>query len=91
MIYGLTCALLVEGVLVLGKLSIRYSENSNAWLWNFALIAGTWTISAACQVFDGFLTFDTLAQQPVTIRYAVTYGIPLIPSLILGAVVLKQR
>ena len=89
-LYGMTCALLVEGVLVLGKLSMKYSENNNVLLWNIFLIGTTWTISAAFQIFDGFLTAGTLAQQPVTMRYAVTYGIPLIPSLILAAILVKS-
>lgn len=88
--YGMTCALLVEGVLFLGKLSVRHSENSSVFLWNFLLIAFTWAVSSAAQVFDGFLTAGTLANQPITVQYAVTYGIPLIPSFVLAAVLVKS-
>jgi hypothetical protein len=88
--YGMICALLVEGVLVLCKLSIKYSENSNAFLWNVLLISFAWGISAAAQIFDGFLTADTLETAPPIIQVTLTYGIPLIPSMILAAVLVKS-
>lgn len=88
--YGMICALLVEGVLFLGKLSVNHSENSSVFLWNFFLIAFTWAVSSAAQIFDGFLNAGTLANQPITVQYAVTYGIPLIPSFVLAAVLVKS-
>jgi hypothetical protein len=88
--YGLVAAVLIEGVLIIAKISTAHSESAWAWIYNIGLIVLTWGISAAAQIFDGFLTAGSLAQQPATIRGLVVYGVPVIPSVILLAVMVRS-
>jgi hypothetical protein len=89
-LYGAICALLVEGVLVMAKLSIGSSENSMSYVWNVAVIVITWLMSAAMQLADGFLSATVLTPQQQTFQAYGTWIIPLVPSLILGVTLVKS-
>lgn len=78
-IYGVGCAVLVEGVALALHFNRRAKLSSTAQNVKWALLA----ISGACQVFDGFVITNTLAQQTETMRAVFSYGVPLIPLFIL--------
>lgn len=83
-IYGMVCALLVEGLLAVTKWSLDRSDNSMAWAYKVMLIVVTFLISGSAQVIDGFMIRDTLSQQPQAIQMLIQWGVPLVPSLILA-------
>jgi hypothetical protein len=79
LIYGVVCALLVEGLALALHFNPRARLSGTATTAKWVLLA----ISGACQVFDGFVVTDTLAQQSDTLKVVLSYGVPLIPLLIL--------
>jgi hypothetical protein len=87
--YGVLSALLVEGLLVVIKVSMSHTKTAWNWLFNLGLIVMLWAMSAGAQVLDPIINkgqFDTL---PGPVQGLVTIGIPLIPSLILAAVMAR--
>ena len=88
-LYGIMSALLVEGLLIVVKISLTSTKTAWNWLFNILLIALLWGVSAAAQVGDYLLSASLLAQQPPEIQGLVTYGIPLVPSVILLAVMAR--
>jgi hypothetical protein len=83
-LYGMVCALLVEGLLAVTKWSLDKKDNSMAWAYKILLLIVTFLISATAQVVDGLMIRDTLSQQPPIIQGIVLWGVPLVPSLILA-------
>lgn len=83
-LYGMVCALLVEGLLAVTKWSLDRSDNSMAFAYKVMLIIVTFLISGAAQVVDGFMIRDTLSEQPAAIQMLIQWGVPLVPSLILA-------
>jgi hypothetical protein len=83
-VYGMVCALLVEGLLAVTKWSLDKKDNSMAWAYKVGLLVVTFLISAIAQVVDGFMIRDTLTQQPPAIQMLIQWGVPLVPSLILA-------
>lgn len=88
-LYGYICALLIEGLLIAAKFTLAGNQNSNAWLWNVLVIVVTFAISAAAQVVDGFMVKQTLTLQPMPVQFLITWGVPLVPSVILALVLGK--
>lgn len=83
-IYGAVCALLVEGLLAVTKWSLDRTDNPMAWAYKILLLVVTFGISAVAQVVDGILIRDTLALQPAPVQFLITWGVPLVPSIILA-------
>lgn len=83
LIYGAVCALLVEGAMLALHFNKRASIHTPAQVVKWALFV----ISGVCQVFDGFVITDTLAQQTDTMKAIFSYGVPLVPLLVVGMVV----
>lgn len=83
-LYGVICALLVEGLLAATKWSLDKSDNPMAWAYKIVLLVVTFLISASAQVVDGFMIRDTLSTQPPVIQMLIQWGVPLVPSLILA-------
>lgn len=83
-LYGATCALLVEGLLVVTKWSLDKSDNPMAWAYKVGLLVVTFLISASAQIADGVLIRDTLDQQPYVVQLLIQVGVPLVPSVILA-------
>lgn len=79
LIYGLVTGSMVEGLALALHFNRRAALSSIAqWVkWTLILISGM------CQVFDGYIITDTLAQQTDTIKTVFQYGVPLIPLLIM--------
>jgi hypothetical protein len=76
-LFGNVSALLVEGI-ILALHFIPSMQNDSAKVFKWFLFS----ISAFCQVVDGFVVQNTLSQQPESIRFLVSWGVPLIPTLI---------
>lgn len=78
-IYGVVCALLVEGLALALHFNRRaqFSGTAQAVKWTLLVISGV------CQVFDGFVVTDTLSRQTDTMRFIFSWGVPLIPLLIM--------
>lgn len=89
-IYGVLCALLVEGVLVLMKIQLGNSANPIAWLWNILLMASTYLISLFAQGIDSIVVRDTLASQPLEIQLIVTWVVPAIPAIVFGLFLVRR-
>jgi|GEM_PF-4100026 len=79
LIYGSICAALVEGLALALHFNRRATLSSTAQVVKWILIA----ISGVCQVFDGFITTDSVAQMSDTMKAGLSYGVPLIPLLIM--------
>lgn len=79
LIYGVVNALLVEGLALALHFNKRASLSGTAQTVKWTLLA----ISGVCQVFDGFVVTDTLAAQSDTMKAVLSYGVPLIPLLIM--------
>lgn len=77
-LYGLVTAAMVEGVALALHFNKRAAKSPEAQWVKWGLLA----ISGACQVFDGYVITDTLAQQTDTIKLVFQFGVPLVPLLI---------
>jgi hypothetical protein len=89
-LYGMCCALMVEGLFVAMKFALPSSKSPGAWLWNIVLIIFPFGISALAQTIDSFVVQRTLADQSPTIRFLVQWGVPMIPALIVGLILAKS-
>lgn len=84
-VYGIAVALLVDGLVAAMKLKILFmgrSQSAIAWGWDIILTLFPFMISSFAQVFDSFMVRDTLQSQPETVQFLATWGIPLVPALI---------
>jgi hypothetical protein len=77
--YGIVCALLVEGLALAIHFNRRAIRSGEAQVVKWVLLS----ISGLCQVFDGFVVTNTLAQQSDTMKAVFSYGVPLIPLTIM--------
>lgn len=77
-LYGMVTAAMVEGVALALHFNKRAAKSPAAQWVKWGLLA----ISGACQIFDGYVITDTLAQQTDTIKVVFQFGVPLIPLLI---------
>lgn len=78
-IYGSVCAVLVEGAALALHFNSRARLSSAAQIVKWILLG----ISGACQVFDGFITAGNVAQMSDTLKFGLSYGVPLIPLAVL--------
>lgn len=76
--YGMFCAALVEGTILFLHFDRRAHRVASAQAVKWILIG----VSFLCQIFDGFITTDTVAQMSPTLRLVLTYGIPALPLII---------
>lgn len=84
-LFGNVSALLVEGIVLALHFIPSMKKNDAAQAFKWFLFA----ISAFCQVVDGFVVQNTLSQQPESIQFVVSWGVPLIPTIIfLGLLVI---
>ena len=79
LIYGIVCALAVEGV----ALALHFNRRAIAYTPAIVVKWALLSISAICQVFDGFVITNTLANQTDTMKAIFSYGVPLIPMFVL--------
>ena len=79
LIYGTVCAGLVEGLALAIHFNRRARLSGTAQTVKWVLLS----ISGVCQVFDGFVVTNTLAQQSDTMKAVFSYGVPLIPLAIM--------
>jgi hypothetical protein len=77
-LFGNLNATLVEGIILALHFIPSMQRNEAAKVFKWFLFG----ISALCQVVDGFLVQNTLAQQPESIQFIVSWGVPLIPTII---------
>lgn len=78
-LYGSVCAVLVEGAALALHFNSRAERSSAAKIVKWILLG----ISGACQVFDGFITAGNVAQMSDTLKFGLSYGVPLIPLAVL--------
>lgn len=78
-VYGSVCAVLVEGAALALHFNSRAGRSSAAQIVKWILLG----ISGACQVFDGFITAGNVAQMSDTLKFGLSYGVPLIPLAVL--------
>jgi hypothetical protein len=86
-LFGQVSAMLVEGVLLALHFlpSVKKNEAAQAFKWFL------FAISAFCQVIDGFVVQNSLESQPASIQFLVSWGVPLIPTLIfLGLLIIGK-
>jgi hypothetical protein len=76
--YGFVTALLVEGMCLALHFIPEMKINFPAQVFKWFLFA----VSGFCQVVDGFIIQNTLANQPDSIKFLVEWGVPLIPTAI---------
>jgi len=87
--WGMGSALLIEGVMVVLKLKMWLypARNLVEWMWDAILSISPFALSAVAQVFDSMLVRGTLEKQPPQIQLLVDYGVPIIPSVIIGLMI----
>lgn len=76
--YGMFCALMVEGTILFLHFDRRAHRSDTAKVVKWILIA----ISFLCQIFDGFISTDSVAQMSPMLKLVLTYGIPALPLII---------
>lgn len=89
-IYGACVGLMVEGVVIAVKLTLDRSKTASAWLWGVITMLVPFAISGLAQVFDSFVVRETLAQQPAEIQFLVNWGVPSVPTVIAGLLIIKR-
>jgi hypothetical protein len=80
--YGGFCALLVEGVILFLHFDRRayYVPMAQAVKW---IMFG---ISFLCNVFDGFVTTNSVQQMSPFLKFILAYGVPTLPLIIAALV-----
>lgn len=94
-IYGAVSALMVEGLFI----AIKFANDPilsgkprgiGQWLTNTIIMFVPFGISLLAQPLDAFVIQGTLVDQPVEIQLLVTWGVPMIPGLIVGMIMIKS-
>lgn len=80
--YGGFCAFLVEGVILFLHFDRRAYLVQSAQVVKWLMFG----ISFLCQVFDGQVTTNAIAQMSDTLKLVLTYGIPALPLIIAALV-----
>lgn len=90
-IYGMGVALMVEGLMVAMKFKAMFERAKGMieWAWDIILTLVPFGISAAAQSIDSFIIKDTLASQPSEIQLLVTWGVPAIPAVVIGLILVR--
>ncbi len=78
-LFGVITATLVEGVMLRLHFNRRAHGYTPAEIAKWLLMA----ISLLCQVFDGFIVTNTLAQQSDEMKFLFQYGVPALPILLI--------
>lgn len=88
--WAMGSAMLIEGVMVILKFKmwIYPARNLVEWAWDGILTIAPFVMSALAQVFDGMLVRDTLTSQPEQIQMMVDWGVPLLPSFVIGLMII---
>lgn len=76
--YGMFCAALVEGTILFLHFDRRAHRVASAQTVKWLLFG----VSFACQVFDGFITTETVDQMSDELKFILSYGIPALPLII---------
>ena len=76
--YGLFCAAMVEGTILFLHFDRRAHRSGTAQGVKWILIG----VSFICQVFNGFITTDSVAQMTPALKLVLTFGIPALPLII---------
>jgi hypothetical protein len=76
--YGMFCAAMVEGTVLFLHFDRRAHRVASAQTVKWILTG----ISGLCQVFDGYVTTDTISQMSGTLKLVLTFGIPALPLFI---------
>lgn len=76
--YGGFCAILVEGTVLFLHFDRRAHHITSAQVVKWILFG----VSFACNIFDGFVTTDTVTQLSPWLRFLLTYGVPALPLII---------
>jgi len=79
LLYGFTCASLVEGLALALHFNHRASHHPPAQIAKWMLLG----ISALCQIYDGYITTGSVDQMTETMKAVLSYGVPLIPLFIM--------
>lgn len=78
-LYGAVNALFVEATMLALHFNRKAHSYTPAKIAKWILLA----ISAVCQVFDGFIATNTLAQQSDELKFLFQYGVPSITTLVI--------
>ena len=76
--YGLFCAAMVEGTILFLHFDRRAHRVGSAQAVKWILIF----VSFMCQVFDGYITTDSVGQMSDAMKLVLTFGIPTLPLII---------
>lgn len=77
-LFGAVNALFVEATMLALHFNRRAHNHNPAKIAKWILLA----ISASCQIFDGFIATNTLAQQSDELKFFFQYGVPSITTLV---------
>lgn len=76
--YGMFCAAMVEGTILFLHFDRRAHAVATAQTVKWLLIG----VSFLCQVFDGYVTTDSISQMSDTLKLVLQFGIPALPLII---------
>lgn len=94
-LYGAASALMVEGLFI----AIKFANDPilsgrprgiGQWLTNTFIMMFPFAISLLAQPLDAFVIQGTLVNQPQEIQLMVSWGVPMIPGLIVGLIMFKS-
>ena len=94
-LYGAVSALMVEGLFVAIKLTndpVLNGRNHSIsqWFTNAVIMVFPFVISVFAQPIDAFVIQGTLSNQPQELQVLVSWGVPMIPGLIVGMLLFKS-
>lgn len=94
-LYGAASALMVEGLFVAIKITNDpvFSGKPKSviqWITNTFIMLVPFAISLVAQPLDAFVIQGTLVNQPVEIQMVVSWGVPMIPGLIVFMIMVKS-
>lgn len=76
--YGAFCAAMVEGTILFLHFDRRAHNLPTAQAIKWIMFG----VSFACQIFDGYVSTDTVANMSDNLKVVLTYGIPALPLII---------
>lgn len=94
-LYGAVSAVMVEGLFVAIKLANDPVLNGRThslrtWITNAVVMTIPFLISIFAQPIDAFVVQGTLSEQPAEVQLLVSWGVPMVPGLIVGMILVKS-
>lgn len=88
--YGFACMLLIEGLFVVMKYRLERQMPDNARIITGVFAGILWGVSFIAQGLDSIVMDGAIETLPVEMQLLVTWIIPAVPALVMGAMALAD-